>query len=52
MIQYWQKHLYQQIIKKSMWQHNNANKNLDYKAIQVRLRTVRWSSVSHQTGVD
>ena len=32
-------------------QHKDVTKMFDYTAIADRLRTVRWSNYSHQTGV-
>ena len=43
--------LYQQKIKKSKVKTQNATKNIDCTTIVDRLKTVRWSSDSHQTGV-
>ena len=38
-------------IQKATWQHKIANKNVDYKTIADRLRTVNWGNDSHPGGV-
>ena len=38
-------------IQKATWQQKNSTKNFDYTTIADRLRTVSWSSDSHQTVV-
>ena len=47
----WQKPLHRQKTPKSNLTTQNATKNVDYRTIADRLRTVNWGNDSHPTGV-